>query len=249
MMFLRHFIYSSVIYNQPTIIYLLLINSGLRVSIIASSVLLTTGKALQVIPILDSTTKTILINIGQLTAMLSCPVVLGAPACVSATWFPPKERTTATAVSSLIPLLGLSVASIAGPYMVPVATLSHASNATSYDIEGMLDNITIYLEMQLALSAILLICVLVYFPDKPPSPPSPSNIWKGHDGSALKVLLKDSSYMFLSFVFSVNYGVYFSWYSVLALAVKPFGVGETKAGYLGCSAILAGCLSGIIVGR
>ncbi|EDO36889.1 predicted protein [Nematostella vectensis] len=36
---------------------------------------------------------------------------------------------------------------------------------------------------------------------------------------------------------------------VFALAVKPFGIGETKAGWLGCAGTMAGITSGIILAR
>lgn len=216
-----------------------------------SSCLLTIGKAIQVTPLKDSNIRTVFIHIGQLTAMLSCPVAFGAPACISATWFLPKERTTATAIAALIPLFGAAMSSVTGPYMVPIRASSHASNVTSKDIEEMRDNITIYLGMQFALSAFFSICVLVYFPDKPPLRPSPGASLPKCFGTiqAFKTLFSDGSYMLLSLLFAVSYGVYFGWYTVLALAVRPFGISESKAGWLSCVAILAGCVSGTIVGR
>jgi len=186
---------------------------------------------LQVIPSSNSFTRTVLIHLGQFIAMLSCPIGLGAPPSISATWFPPEERTTATAIATLVAYLGLSVAFIIGPSMVhviPLTNTNSTNNMTVYDIQAMDDNITKYMAYQLGISAFLLLCVIVYFPDKPPLPPSASSKVKHLDFlEGLKKLFTNRSYLHLAFLFSISYGVYFGWLVVLALAVKPFGVGET----------------------
>lgn len=264
--------------------------SGLRVSVILCIFLLTAGKAFQVIPSNDPTTRTVLINIGQLIAMMSTPVGFGGPPSISATWFPPEERNTATAIGTLVAYCGLAVAFLLGPAMVPIITLSHTNNnntlihikrlrdnvtsyemmrdmsypnsisgiltdelhdnVTQYNIPKMHDNITNYMMVQLGISVLLLLCVLVYFPDKPPSPPSATSSTPHHTyAQGLKRLFLDKSYIYLSVLFSLSYGVYFGWFVVLALAIKPFGVSENLAGWLGCAGTIAGCFSGIVLAR
>lgn len=226
--------------------------SGLRVSVILCALLMTIGKALQVIPVHDLLTRTISIHTGQFICMLSSPIGLGAPPCLSATWFPPSQRTTATAVATLLAYTGISASFIIGPGMVPVLTLPtlNNTNVTLYDVDRMRDNITSYMGVQLAMSGFLLICVLVYFPDKPPTPPSVSSGAR-HDSHKrdLKKLFHDRSYLHMAFLFSSSFGVYFGWMSVFALAVKPFHVDERLAGWLGCTTSLAGCFSGIVIAK
>lgn len=212
---------------------------------------MTVGKAFQAIPSSNSTMRTFLINFGQFIAMLSCPIGLGAPPFLSAVWFPLNERTTATAIATLVPYLGLSITYVSGPALVPTISLSNATNVTLYDVDRMRDNITIYMVIQLIISAVLLVCVLIYFPSKPPLPPSPSSEITRSEAyrEEIKKLLQDKSYLHLSFFFAISYGVYIGWIAVLALAVEPFGIGEHLAGWLGCASIIAGCCSGISIAR
>jgi len=214
---------------------------------------MTAGKALQVIPVTDLLTRTILIHTGQFICMFASPIGMGCPPSLSATWFPPKERTTATAISTLLGYIGISASFIIGPAMVPLLSLpslNRTTNVTLYDVDRMRDNITSYMEVQLAMCGFLLICLLVYFPDKPPTPPSASCVAKHHSHTGeLKRLLRDKSYLYIALLFSVSFGVYFGWMSVFALAVKPFHVSERFAGWLGCTSALAGCVSGIVIAK
>ena len=63
--------------------------------------------------------------------MASGTVALGAPPLVSATWFPPSERTTATAIGTLAGSFGIAAAFAVGPAMVPgVVAQTNVSNAS-----------------------------------------------------------------------------------------------------------------------
>ncbi|XP_031568006.1 solute carrier family 49 member 4-like, partial [Actinia tenebrosa] len=237
---------------------------GLRKSVISCASLLTAGKVFQVIPSSDPLTRTILLNIGQCISMLSTPVGLGAPPSISATWFPPEERTTATAISTLVAYIGLPVAFIIGPYMVQILEITYSpqtnntmnlnvsiSNYTKvYDIDAMSSDLTKHMGVHLGISMFLLVCALLYFPDKPPLPPCETSGGPPHEyGESIQALLFDRSYLHLVVIFALSYGVYFGWISVLALAVKPFGVDESLAGWLGASATTAGIFSGLCLAR
>uniref|UniRef100_A0A6P8HA50 Solute carrier family 49 member 4-like n=1 Tax=Actinia tenebrosa TaxID=6105 RepID=A0A6P8HA50_ACTTE len=230
---------------------------GLRKSVILCTFLLTAGKAFQVIPSSDPLTRTILLNIGQCISMLSTPVGLGAPPSISATWFPPKERTTATAISTLFAYLGVACAFVVGPYLVPITKRVHIgsvdvafTNHTVYDIETMTTNLSEYMGIQLGISALLLVCVLVYFPDKPPLPPCATSSSRQHSYvTSVKKLVVNGPYLYLGLIFAMSYGVYAGWMAVLSLAVKPFGIDEYLSGWLGCAAVVAGILSGVCLAR
>ena len=57
-------------------------------------------------------------------------VVFSAPSAVSSAWFPPAERTTATAVGILFNNLGNALSFFAGPAVVP-GTRHHSSAAVA----------------------------------------------------------------------------------------------------------------------
>lgn len=46
------------------------------------------------------------------------PIVMSAPSVISAVWFPPGQRTTATAVTALSSYYGLAFSFVFGPALV-----------------------------------------------------------------------------------------------------------------------------------
>ena len=59
-----------------------------------------------------------LIHIGQFLNGLGAPVAMGGPPLVSSTWFPPTQRATATAISTLMSYVGISVSFLVGPFIL-----------------------------------------------------------------------------------------------------------------------------------
>lgn len=59
-----------------------------------------------------------LIHTGQFFIDLAAPVSMGAPPLVSSTWFPPHQRATATAISSLTSYVGISISFGVGPFVL-----------------------------------------------------------------------------------------------------------------------------------
>ncbi len=78
---------------------------GLRRSVTLAALLVAIGSSLRCI-----TTKApyalILANLGQILNAAGGPLVLATPAKLSATWFPPEHRTTATSVAVMSNYLG-----------------------------------------------------------------------------------------------------------------------------------------------
>ena len=66
-------------------------------------------------------------------------VVFSAPSAVSSAWFPPAERTTATAVGILFNNLGNALSFLAGPAVVP----GTRHNTTFEQGACMSDNVTL----------------------------------------------------------------------------------------------------------
>ena len=58
-----------------------------------------------------------LMHAGQALNGLAGPVAMAAPPAVSAIWFPPDQRTTATAVGTLFGMMGTAVGFFLGEYL------------------------------------------------------------------------------------------------------------------------------------
>ena len=77
-----------------------------------------------------------LIHTGQFFNDLAAPVAMGAPPLVSSTWFPPNQRATATAISSLTSYVGISISFGVGPFVLnpsEVANPPSTVNSTIVD--------------------------------------------------------------------------------------------------------------------
>ena len=72
-------------------------------------------------------------NAGQFLNGLAGTVAQAAAPVISTTWFPPGERTTATAIGSLCATLGMAVSFILGPNVVKISEqqVRLSSNFTS----------------------------------------------------------------------------------------------------------------------
>ncbi len=230
--------------------------AGLRTSVLVTSVMLLAGKAIQVIPFSNITLRTVFIYIGHLIAMLPSFIANGAPPLVSSTWFPPNERTTATAIGALAANFGGALAFFIGPSMIP-RTLDNSENdklnLTDKDVRLIEVGLMDYFYLQTGIAAFLFLCVAVYFPAKPPLPPSKAALQRKTTEigyvEGIKMLISNGSYWLLVFVFAGSFGIYFGWTSVLDLAVQPFNISEKISGWLGTGGSLAGIISGIIIGR
>jgi len=103
------------------------------------------------------------------------------------------------------------------------------------------------------------ILVVIYFPDKPPTPPSYTGELSSEspaDNSPLSVLknsmkaLTASLSAFILIVFgSCPGGVYSGWGAMLVEIVTPLGYGGNKAEWLGFWAMIAGGIGGVFFGK
>ena len=219
--------------------------------------MLLAGKLIQVIPFANVTLRTVVIYFGHLIAMLPSFIANGAAPLVSTTWFPPNERTTATAIGTLAASMGAAMAFFIGPLMVPASTFESSDsskvNLTDQNLHSIEIRIMDYFYLQIGLAAFLFLCVVIYFPSKPPLPPSIAALKRNtteigyKDG--LQMLLHNGPYWLLVFVFASTFGIYGGWMSVLDIAVQPFNVDENTSGWLGTGATLGGIISGVIIAR
>ena len=83
-----------------------------------------------------------LIHTGQFLNDLAAPVAMGAPPLVSSTWFPPHQRATATAISSLMSYVGISISFGVGPFVLNPSEVADQPNATTNDSFADVNNMT-----------------------------------------------------------------------------------------------------------
>jgi len=183
----------------------------------------------------------------------------GAP-LLSSTWFPASQRTTATAIGATFNGLGTAVSFIVGPLIVRSPIGNNTNNDTillrhdkeDNDVALMKSDIMTLLYGEFAWSAALFLLIVIYFPAKPPRPPSiTASIDRIDFIDGVKTIFTHRQLWLLGLAYGVSSGVYSCWSSVLDVVLsgtKGEHVTQSAAGWLGFTASLSGNLVGICAG-
>ncbi|KAK7495693.1 hypothetical protein BaRGS_00013140 [Batillaria attramentaria] len=107
---------------------------GLRISCLITAFLIALGTALRCIT-MDPPAVTWLMHVGQMLNGLAGPVAMAGPVVVSSVWFPPEQRTTATAIGNVFAAAGNAVSFVLGPALVPDVP-SNKTNTSTFDFGG-----------------------------------------------------------------------------------------------------------------
>ena len=259
----------AMILNWQPVVYLLLCmpvvwlieTRGLRVACLLASIALTVGTGMRCVyaspPLQDW-----LMHVGHVCMAPASCVVFSAPSCVSATWFPAGQRTTATAVSAVAYAVGTAVSFLLGPFIVPTPVtnstigdpfldcdVEEIANATTRDIT---EEIATLMRISCVPAACLLVVTLVYFPARPPLPPSLSASTERLDFRvALLSLLRNHHFLVIGFVYSLTNGVSSCFAAVLDVNLASAGVSDdqTVTSSLIVSAVFATALFALLLAR
>ncbi|XP_066297049.1 solute carrier family 49 member 4 homolog [Branchiostoma lanceolatum] len=223
----------------------------LRLSVVLTALLIAVGTGLRCIPA-STGIATILINIGQFLNGIAGIMLMAAPPLISSTWFPPSQRTTATAISSIFNYVGTSVGYLIGPlfvsqpHLTPNSTLQYNDTVVE-DISGQIMRL-MYVECGYCTAVFL--AILIYFPSKPPTPPSLSAAMNRLDfRTGVKKLFRHGQFWLVCLAYCVPGGVIGGWTAVLDVILSPHGISQIDAGWLGFYGNIAGCAMGLLLGR
>ncbi|XP_046553121.1 solute carrier family 49 member 4 homolog isoform X2 [Haliotis rubra] len=221
-----------------------------------------------------------LVHTGQFLNGLGGPVAMGGPPALSAHWFAPNERTTATAVGAVLNSMGVAVSFIVGPLLVPDKANPNCTSGNhsvtfgedlpnySFNEFELFDNnscsnaskaaritkerkdIMFLMYVELGWSMAVLLAMLLYFPKKPPIPPCISASVKRESFSkGLKDLMKKGDFWIVCFVYGLALGVCNCWTGVIDVNLKPHGISQNVAGWIGFYGTCAGCVGSLIMAR
>ncbi|XP_033625379.1 solute carrier family 49 member 4 homolog [Asterias rubens] len=238
---------------------------GLKPSVVAASFIMLIGLGVRCLPVgIDNIKWTM--NIGQIYIGIAAPVLNAAPTILSAVWFPPHQRTTATAISIASISMGFAVSFLVGPLIVTdVETTNGTSiNATDesfllYDSNEPLDpvvrthhyhQIMLLMYIECGVGALLALCTVLYFPSKPPTPPSASAATKRDNfkKGALH-LVKNVQFWIIGLAYS-GLGVYSAWVTQLdTIFQNADGVSQDTVGWIGFYTNIAATFASLIIAR
>lgn len=237
----------------PWLLFMWLMDKkGLRLSLLVSTLFMVLGAALRSIPLTGQPLRRWLIHGGQLLNGLAGPTMMSAGPYLSTTWFPPDQRATATAVASLFAYLGSAASFIVGPLIVPAPNDTQALTTISAAVSDIFirDRIQLVMYAELAAIAVLFGAVLLYFPARPPIPPSVAAASQRLSyRSSICRLLSNVRFLMIALAYAVPTGVLAGWSGVLDMVLTPAKVSQVDAGWIGFWSTVGGCVFGVAMAR
>ncbi|XP_041806712.1 solute carrier family 49 member 4 [Chelmon rostratus] len=237
----------------PWLLFMWLMDKkGLRASVLLSALFILLGAVLRSIPLTDERLRRWLIHGSQLLNGLAGPTIMSAGPLLSTTWFGPDQRATATAVASLFCFLGGAASFVVGPLAVPAPNDTQAGTqmAAAVSDSHIRDRIQLVLYAELAAIAVLFVAVLVYFPSRPPIPPSVAAASQRLSyRTSICRLLSNMRFLMIALAYAVPIGVVSGWSGVLDMVLTPAKVSQVDAGWIGFWSTVGGCVFGVAMAR
>ncbi|XP_035507409.1 solute carrier family 49 member 4 [Scophthalmus maximus] len=238
----------------PWLLFMWLMDKrGLRASLLLSAFFMLMGGALRCIPLTDQPLRRWLIHGGQFLNGLGGPTIMSAGPFLSTTWFAPDQRATATAVASLFCYLGGAASFVVGPLVVPAPNETVTETgiaAAAVSDSAIRDRIQLVMYAELAVIAVLFAAVLIYFPSRPPMPPSVAAASQRLSyRSSICRLLSNFRFLMLALAYAVPTGVIAGWAGVLDMVLTPAKVSQVDAGWIGFWSTVGGCVFGVAMAR
>ena len=222
-------------------------HKGARPALIAGAVLCFAAAAVKLAAPVDASRACLAwAHVGQMLNGLAGPVGMSVGPVLSAAWFPPHERTTATSFSAMFNILGNAVFMVVGPRVVPNTDPATGRDASAADVER---NLRRYQWMATVYTAAVLVLVLAYLPSRPPTPPSASATvarQRIRDGVRALTTRRFRPFWVAACCYGVITGTYSGWGPVLTLILhRVAGASQDAAGLIGFWSTLGGCAVGI----
>eukprot|EP00048_Salpingoeca_helianthica_P004438 m.76856 g.76856 ORF g.76856 m.76856 type:complete len:473 (+) comp13196_c0_seq1:1319-2737(+) len=250
--------WGAIIYvaTVPAVMFISNLKNGMRISVLLAAFMISFATFLRCIPSFApgyffeggwsdtdgrssvATFALSLVHIAQIINAAAGPLVCATVTLVSSTWFPINERTTATAVAVLFNNFGAAIGFIMMPQIVV----------------GFRDMPTL-LYVHAACGFASLLSILAYFPNAPPTPPSPAAQEEGcHQGQTFKEFLKDSRaamscvpFMLIANGYGLMSGVFNAWSGILS-SILSGQYDDNQAGWFSFASTIAAIIGGLLIG-
>lgn len=242
---------------------------GLRYGMLACFACTFVGAAIRCITS-DPDVATWLIFVCAFINGIAGVIFNAAPPLLAVTWFPPNQRTTATAIAASVPYLGTALSFIMGPLLVTSPVYANQTEETNISIntfmttnlpgyrnKSVLTNVDAlesdimrlqYIECGIA--GVLFIAVLIYFPKKPPKPPSiTAALHRVEYKKSLLQIIQHGRLWLITLAFSLPIGILNVWTVVIDVIFNPYNVTQDEVGWLGFYSVIAGCIAGVVIAR
>ena len=165
-------------------------------------------------------------HIGSILNGIAGTVVMAVPPALSATWFPPNQRTIATCIAQVFTQVGTGLSFAIGPILVTMddSADNHTPQLVSFNCNVSLMvmqndtkclvkyRIGNYLVMEVIPALIVFLFIVISFKDKPDKPPCPSaTVQRTHYREGLRSLAKDTNAWLCALAYAMSGGTFLGW--------------------------------------
>ena len=254
--------YGSILYIVAFIPAVYLLERSVRLAMLFCSGFMAFGTILRCgflqDPYISQQVFTVSCHICSILNGISNIVVGSAPLAISAVWFPPEERVTATTIAQVFNGLGTGMSFLLASQIVrPIDDLIPDPNTTISDIDrDALDrDIQWYMYSNAIPAGVLFLLIIAYFPSAPANPPSVSSNQARLDFlSGFKEVMKSSAAWLIAIGCSIPQGIVVAWTAMMVVNLTEICVGEVCltqnwVNYLGIYATVVSTITAILVAR
>ena len=166
---------------------------------------------------------------SMLGMALGHPFILSSITTMAAKWFPLEERATATGIATLSQFVGIMAGMVATPLLT-----------TKYGILGML-------RIYAVVTVISATSFLIFFKEKPLTPPSEIDYERTPAFEGLKHILKQRDMILLIILFFIGLGIFNAITTWIEQMIAPRGFTIMQAGTLGAVLMVGGIIGCLVI--
>ncbi|EGR32020.1 major facilitator superfamily protein, putative [Ichthyophthirius multifiliis] len=184
--------------------------------------------------------------LGQFFVGCANPFIINAISKISSNWFYPAQRAFITGILSFFSTVsGIIGLLIPGIYFSSYTTNNDDPQYTkgkklTFDL----------LLFQAIIVSLFAIVNLIFYKDKPLTPPSySSKVQREEFGDSLKFLIKNKTYLLITLCFSLIYGSFIDFAVILGQVISPYGFGTTETTISSIICVASGILGSVVLLR
>jgi len=185
---------------------------------------------------------------GQTVVAASQIFILGIPAQLAATWFPPNQMSTATSIGVFGNQLGIALG-----FVLPAVLVTDQDEEDNFHLIGG-DLFIMFLGVAI-FTSVLLLSIIFGFKDQPPTPASRAQELKQNNEesylTSIKNLCLNPGYIMLLVTYGINVGVFYAISTLLNTTIVMHfdyeGVTE-DAGLIGLVIVVCGMAGSMVCG-
>jgi len=253
--------YGSILYIVAFIPAVYVLERSVRMAMLFCSGFMALGTILRCgflqDPYISQEVFTVSCHICSILNGVSNIVVGSAPLAISAVWFPPEERVTATTIAQVFNGLGTGMSFLLASQIVrPIDDIiTNGTQIPDKELKSLERDIQWYMYSNAIPAGILFILIIAYFPSAPKKPPSVSSYQSRLDFfTGFKEVMKSRAAWLIAIGCSIPQGIVVAWTAMMVVNLTQICVGENCltqnwVNYLGIYATVVSTIAAILVAR